>query len=113
MERQRHVCVRKRAEQLGQERFLPDAEERTFESVRAQKAEPLQLGDQVLSGPHLRRSPEEANGGVAKKLQYPVSHPEVLRVELAGACGPLLLERRGPPFGGGLLRPLRAPLAPG
>src|SRR2546426_595110 len=69
VERERHVSVRERAEQLGQERFLPHAEERAFESVRAQKAEPLQLGDQVLSGPHLRRSPGEANDGLAKKLQ--------------------------------------------
>src|SRR2546426_12666358 len=67
MERKRHVGVRKRAEQLGQERFLPDAEELTFELVRARKAEPLQLGDQVLSGPHLRRSPAEAKDGLAKK----------------------------------------------
>src|SRR5207249_7911919 len=100
MVRQRHVFVHKRAEQLGQERLLPNAEERTFESVRAQKAEPIHLGDQVLSGPHLRRSPEEANGGLAKKLQYSVSHPEVLLVELAGCCDLLLWVRRRLACGG-------------
>ena len=61
MEGKRHVGIGQRAEQLGQERFLPHAEERSLEFRTAQKAEPFELGEKVLPGPHPRRSPEDVN----------------------------------------------------
>src|SRR2546427_5173984 len=101
MERKRHVGIREKPERLRQERFLSDPEERALEAPRAQKAECLQLGDQVRSGPHPRCSPVEANGGFAKKLQYPVLHSQNLRRQSARPLALGFLERRGaaPPRG--------------
>src|SRR5207245_4431603 len=69
VERKRHVGIREKPERLRQERLLSDPEERALEAPRAQKAESLQLGDQVRSGPHPRCSPLEATGGLANKPQ--------------------------------------------
>src|SRR5207249_9893197 len=76
-----------------EKRFLLDTKERALEVPRAQKAEPLELSDQVRSGPHRRRSPEEAKDGLAKKLQERVSHPEVLRIQATRPLDVVVRER--------------------
>src|SRR2546427_6166292 len=95
MERKRHVGIREKPERLRQERFLSDPEERALEAPRAQKAESLQLGDQVRSGPHPRCSPLEANGGVAKKLQERFLHFRILRGQSAAPLRVVFLMRGG------------------
>src|SRR5207245_9280602 len=98
---------REKPERLRQERFLSDPEERPLERPGAQKAESLQLGDQVRSGPHPRCSPVEANGGLAKNLRRPALLSEIFPVH-SGPRLAAVFRGGGGTAGGAFFLPLGA-----